>query len=150
MDISDIGGEVICYITGLTKCPKLSGPNKMNAYAEDKLLCPVACIKKYLYIWAGLVDGKCTKFFITHGTPHHPLSKDTLSRWVKDVMVCAGTDATTFKLHRSRGGSTSKNFHLGSSLSGILKQNQLSNAKTFQVFIAEKLNKMMARKHEEL
>ena len=65
-----------------------------------------------MHFRAGLVDEKCTQFFITHGKPHHPISKDTLARWVKEVMVCAGIDVTTFKPHSTRGASTSKAFHL--------------------------------------
>ena len=86
MDISDVGGKVICHITCLTKYSKPSGPNKpivFCAYTENKLLCPAACIKEYLHFRAGLVDEKCTQFFITHGKPHHQRSNDTLDRWVK-------------------------------------------------------------------
>ena len=32
MDISDVGGKVICHITGLTKCSKSSRPNKPVAF----------------------------------------------------------------------------------------------------------------------
>ena len=66
MDTSDIGEKVMCHITGLTKCSKPSRPKKpifFRAYTEDKLLCLVSCIKEYLHIRAGLVDGKCTHFF---------------------------------------------------------------------------------------
>ena len=144
MDISDIEGKVICHITGLTKCSKPSRPNKpivFRAYTENKLLCPVACIKEYLHFRAGLVDEKCTQFFITHSKPHHPISKDTLARLVKEVMVCAGIDATIFKPHSTRGASTSKAFHLGIPLSDILKQGQWSNAKTFFDFYCREIEK---------
>ena len=142
MDISDVGGKVISHITGLTKCSKPSRPNKpivFRAYTENKLLCPVACIKEYLHFRAGLVDEKCTQFFITHSKPHHPISKDTLARLVKEVMVCAGIDATIFKPHSTRGASTSKAFHLGIPLSDILKQGQWSNAKTFFNFYCREI-----------
>ena len=72
MDISDVGGKVICHITGLTKCSKPSRPNKpivFRAYTENKLLYLVACIKEYSHFRAGLVDEKCIQFFITHGKP---------------------------------------------------------------------------------
>ena len=119
---------------GLTKCSKPSRPNKRNvfrAYTENKLLCPVACIKEYLHFRAGLGDEKCTQFFTTHDKPHHPISKDPLARQVKEVLVCAVIDVTTFKLHSTRGAHTSKAFHLGIPLPDILKQGQGSNAKTF-------------------
>ena len=151
MDISDVGGKVICHITSLTRCSKLPRPNKpivFRAYTENELLCPVGYIKEYLHIRAGLVDGKCTQFFITQGKPHRPISKDTLAHWVNEVIVYAGIDVTTFKLHSTKGASTSKAFHLGSPPSDSQKQGQWSNAKTFSIFIVEKLKKMMARKHE--
>ena len=75
MNISDTGGKVICHIIDLTKCFKPSRPNKpivFGAYTEYKFLCPVTYIKKYLHISAGLVDRKCTQFFIKHGKPNHP------------------------------------------------------------------------------
>ena len=142
MDISDVGGKVKCHKAGLTKCSKPSRPNKpivLRAYTENKLLCPVACIKEYLHFRAGFVDEKCTQFFITHGKPHHPISKDTLARQVKEVMVCASIDVTIFKPHSTRGAHTSKAFHLGIPLSDILKQGQGSNAKTFFNFYCREI-----------
>ena len=145
MDISDVGGKVISHITGLTKCSKPSRPNKrivFRAYTKNKLLCPVACIKEYLHFRAGLVDEKCTQFFKTHGKPLHPISKDTLARWVEEeVIVCASIDVTTFKPHSTIGASTSKAFHLGIPLSDILKQGQWSNAKTFFNFYCREIEK---------
>ena len=64
-------------------------------------------------------------------------------------MVYADIDVTAFKPHSSRRASTSKAFHLGSTLLDILKQGQWYNAKTlFHFFIVEKLKKMMAWQHE--
>ena len=141
MDISHVGGK-ICHITGLTKCSKPSRPNKpivFHAYTENKLLCPVACIKEYLHFRARLVDEKCTQFLVTHGKPHHPISKNTLACWVKEVIVCAGIDVIIFKPHSTKGASANKAFHLGILLSDILKQGQWSNAKTFFKFYCREI-----------
>ena len=54
-------------------------------------------------------------------------------------MVCPGIDVTTFKLHSTRGASTSKAFHLGTPLSDILKQGQWSDAKTFFNFYCREI-----------
>ena len=57
MDIFDVEGKVICHITGLTKCSKPARPNKpivFRAYTENKLSCPVVCIKEYFHFRAGL------------------------------------------------------------------------------------------------
>ena len=85
------------------------------------------------------MDKKCTQFFIKHGKPHHSISKDTLAHWVKEVMVCAGIDVTTFKPQSTSGVSTSKAFHLGILLSDILKQGQWPNAKTFFSFCCREI-----------
>ena len=62
-----------------------------------------------------------------------------MARWVKEFMVCAGIDVTTFKSHSTRGASTSKVFHLGIPLSDTLKQGQWSNAKTFFNFYCREI-----------
>ena len=132
----------ICHITSLTKCSKHARPNEpivFRAHTKNKLLCSVACIKEYLHFRAGLVDKKCTQFFIKHGKPHHSISKDTLAHWVKEVMVCAGIDVTKFKPQSTSGVSTSKAFHLGILLSDILKQGQWPNAKTFFSFCCREI-----------
>ena len=88
----------MCHITGLTKCSKPSRPKKpifFCAYTEDKLLCLVSCIKEYLHIRAGLVDGKCTHFFHNTWQTTPPNIQGYLTHWVKEVMVCPGIDVTT-------------------------------------------------------
>lgn len=142
MDICDVSRKVVCQIPGLIKTSKPSKPNKpivYRAYTKDLLLCPVACIKEYMKVRATLVGNSTTEFFISHGKPHHPISKDTLARWVKDVMREAGIDVSVFKPHSTRAASTSKAYALGVPLSDILKQGQWSNAKTFFTFYCREI-----------
>ena len=46
-----------------------------------------------------IITQNFTEFFITLGKPHHPASKDTLARWVKDVMGNSGIDTEILKPH---------------------------------------------------
>lgn len=39
--------------------------------------------------------------------PHKGLTSNTVSNWIKDMMILSGID-TTFKSHSARGASTSK------------------------------------------
>ena len=39
--------------------------------------------------------------------PFSPVSRDTISRWVKTIMPRAGIDTTKFKPHSTRAASTS-------------------------------------------
>ena len=71
------------------------------------------------------------------------------TQYPKEVMVCADIDFTAFKPRSTRRTSTSKAFHLGSTLLDILKQGQWYYAKTlFHFFNVEKLKKMMAWQDE--
>ena len=76
---------------------------------------------------------------VFHKTWQTKPSKESLTCWVKEVMVCASIDVTTFKPHSTRGTFTSKAFHLGSPLSDILKQGQWSNARAFFNFYCREI-----------
>ena len=80
-----------------------------------------------------------SSFFITYGKPHHPASKDTLARWVKEAMREAGINTDIYKPHSTRSASNSKVFSMGVPLKEVLKRGQWSNATTFSVIIIERL-----------
>ena len=98
---------------------------------EDELLCPVKCIYAYLAQRSEIVTKDFTEFFITFGKPHHPASKDSLARWVKEVMGNSGIDTEIFKPHSTRVASNSAAYKLGMPLQEVLKRGQWSNAGTF-------------------
>ena len=98
---------------------------------EDELLCPVKCIYAYLTQRSKIITQNFTEFFITFGKPHHPASKDTLARWVKEVMGNSGIDTEIFKPHSTRVASNSAAYKLGMPLQEVLKRGQWSNAGTF-------------------
>lgn len=51
---------------------------------------------------------KLQKLFFSFIRPYGPVSKDSISRWVKLVMDLSGVDTTEFHLHSTRSASTSK------------------------------------------
>ena len=79
-----------------------------------------------------MVKEDVTKFFVTHGKPHHPASKDTLARWVKSMMREAGIIVDIFTPHSIRSASSSKAFQNGMSVKGVLKRGNWTNSKTFK------------------
>ena len=64
---------------------------------------------------------------------HHPASKDSLARWVKEVMGNSGIDTEIFKPHSTRVASNSAAYKLGMPLQEVLKRGQWSNAGTFSI-----------------
>ena len=126
--------KVIFHIIGLTKCSKPTGPNQplvYRAYVEGELLCPVKCIYAYLAQKSEIVTQDFPEFFITFGQSHHPVSKDSLARWVKEVMENSGIDTEIFKSHSTWVASNSTAYKLGMPLQEVLKKGQWSNVGTF-------------------
>ena len=53
-----------------------------------------------------------TEFFISFGKPYHPPSKDSLARWIKEVIGNSGIDSEISKLHSTRVASNSAAYKL--------------------------------------
>ena len=51
--------------------------------------------------------GSSSQLLLCHTKPHGPASKDTISRWIKQVMFDAGIDTSIFKRHSTRSAATS-------------------------------------------
>ena len=51
--------------------------------------------------------GSCSQLLLCHAKPNGPASKDTISRWLKQVMTDAGIDTSIFKPHSTRSAATS-------------------------------------------
>ena len=117
--------KVIFHIIGLTKCLERARPNQSvvyRTYKEGKLLCPVKCVYVYLAQRSKIIAQYFTEFFIAFGQPHHPPSKDSLARWVKEVMGNSGIDTEIFKPHSTRVVSKSAAYKLGMPLQEVLKR----------------------------
>ncbi|CAG2227253.1 Leucine-rich repeat-containing protein 56 [Mytilus edulis] len=52
--------------------------------------------------------GKHEPLLLSYVKPHQPVSRDTISRWIKVVMAKANIDTTIFKAHSVRSASVSK------------------------------------------
>lgn len=69
-------------------------------------LCVFATLKEYLKQTRDK-RGEIQELFITSTRPFKAASKDTLSRWVKNVLQASGVDTTQFTAHSTRHASTS-------------------------------------------
>ena len=99
---------------------------------ENKKLCIVTHLKDYILRTEKLRQGR--QLFISYVQPHKPISRDTLSRWIKCVLEQAGIDITKFSAHSTRSASTSAAFARDVSLANILNTAGWSNANTFSKF----------------
>ena len=115
-------------------------PVTFHKYPYDDLLCPVMLLNKYISYRESLSLGDTDELIITFGKPYHPASKDTIARWIKDLMRISGVDTDIFKPHSCRSASTSKAHITGVSIDNILKCGQWSSDSTFYKFYCRNID----------
>ena len=128
--------EVIFNVTALLKHDKVSRekePIIFYAYPHNVQLCPVH-INQYRRVRNALVPSTEKAFFVTYGKPHHAATKDTLARWIKDVLSQSGVDTTVFNPHSCHSASSSTAKSSGVPLHKILKSGQWATESTFYKF----------------
>ena len=77
--------------------------------------------------------GKPTQLFLSHRTGL-PVTRSTISRWIKEVMGMAGIDIKMFSPGSTRGASVSAAARRGASLTQILINGNWTNLGTYQRF----------------
>ena len=74
-------------------------PFVFHRYPHNEQLCPVRLVQAYWVKQTSLpVVASYDAFFLTHRRPHHPASKDTIARWVKNVLQLSGVNVDIYKL----------------------------------------------------
>ncbi|XP_063380718.1 uncharacterized protein LOC134667304 [Cydia fagiglandana] len=97
-------------------------------------ICPVTTLQSYIKRTQHVRN--TNNLFITHKKPHHAVSTQTISRWIKNVLREAGIDVTIFTAHSTRHASTSAASRSGISIDVIQKtagwsQNSICFAKHY-------------------
>jgi integrase len=103
----------------------------LDAYPSERNLCIVQCFHEYIQRTNGLRT--CNRLLISTIKPHKAISKSTLSRWVKFILLKAGV-GEKFGPHSTRSASTSHALLAGVDLNSIVKTAGWSNATTFHKF----------------
>lgn len=98
---------------------------------QDKKVCVVDCLREYLTRTKDL-RGKVDSLFVCYSKPHGAASKDSIARWLKELLIKAGI--TGFDAHSFRSAASSELFRKGVPIDTILEKAGWSNAKTFHTF----------------
>ena len=99
---------------------------------RDKKLCPVRCLKFYLKHTNALrLRHLSTKLFICTCEPFGPATLQTVSRWVKEIMIKAGVNVKRVTKLNFRSASSSRAYSMGISLSTIMNRAGWSRGSTF-------------------
>ena len=126
-----------CSITILNKLKHTRAghhqdPLDLLSYPQDKDICVVEHLKEYIRKTESIRNQE-SKLLISYIKPHKAVSKDTVARWVKQVLRAAGIDSM-YIAHSSRAASTSYCRSQGLYLNEIMKSAGWSNAATFGKF----------------
>jgi len=113
-------------------------------FTNNSKCCVVRALKAYLYKTDTLREGN-TSLFLSTGGKHHPVSKQTLSKWVKQVLQNSGIDLHLFSSHSTRHASTSAAKRLGIPLDSICSRaGWSSSSSTFAKFYDRPVDKRQA------
>ena len=83
-----------------------SGELLLEEYTKDTDMCILNVLKTYLE-HTKLLRGSGTRLLIASQKPYHPISRDTISRWIRQVLSSAGIDLSLFSPHSNRSAATS-------------------------------------------
>ena len=141
MKVSD--SKVVFIVNELLKTTK---PGKectkieFLSFNEDPRLCVVRYFSEYLKRTKDMRHGH-QKLLVSYQKPHRPVSKDTVSRWLKHELKLAGIDTATFGAHSTRAASTSaaKAQHL--SIKTIMDSAGWSSENTFMKYYNKAISK---------
>lgn len=142
MDISD--KTCIFYLIRLQKQSKPGKhpkPIELKAFDQEHSLCIIRHLRAYIdKTSAHRADSNSSQLLLSYQKPFKPVSKDTISRWVKIVLKDAGIDITKFTAHSTRAASTSAATRAGAPMESILKSAGWSNCGTFAKFYHKQIN----------
>ena len=108
-------------------------PLVFTSYPADPLLCVVRTLRSYI-ARTEAIRGQHKQLFISFVKPFHPVSRSTISRWIRLVMLRSGIDVNKFKPHSTRSASTSRANQCSVPLDKILATAGWSSATTFAKF----------------
>ena len=115
-----------------------TSPLTLSCFHNDKL-CVSCHLKHYIDVTKPLRSDK--RLFISFHKPHHFISRDTLSRWIKMVLSLAGIDTNIFSSHSTRAASTSVAFSRDANIDNILSSAGWSSDCVFKKFYLKPITK---------
>ena len=81
-------------------------PLEFRMYPSEEKLCVLSNLNAYLTRTNPVRSS--SKLFISYRKPHRPVTKDTITRWVNQLMAAAGIDINKHVTHSCRAAASSK------------------------------------------
>ena len=105
---------------------------KVKGYAPDRRMCIVHVLTEYMKRTKTIRTSD--KLLISYVKPHHPVTKATVSRWVKHMLDLSGINTSIFQAHSTRSAATTSAKGLNVPLATILRTAGWSSESTFSKY----------------
>ena len=115
-------------------------PLILRSFPSNPSLCLVINITQYLKF--RLEKSAYEGFFITTVPPYKQCSKDTIARWIKDILSLAGINSGIYQAHSLQSASTSSASYKGVNLSTILKSANWTRNSTFKKYYKKEIDQL--------
>ena len=126
-------------ILRLKEMLKMSKPGRhlaeivLPSFSQRPGVCVVSTYQAYIKKTRLLRKGT-SRLFLSTLKPHGAAARDTVSKWVKAILLAAGIDFTIFAPHSTRAAATSKAAAKGISISTIMSTAGWEKEDTFRKF----------------
>lgn len=118
--------ETASFSPGEIYLPNISSASSIR---EDRKICPVRALRWYIEKTKNIRSSE--RLFLIPRSPYNPASKDTLSRWIVNLITPHIDNDDPVHAHQLRAHATSKAWFNGVSLSDILKAAAWKTPSTF-------------------
>ncbi|KZS01497.1 Uncharacterized protein APZ42_001827 [Daphnia magna] len=143
-EIASIGYESVVFSESSAKF-SIIAPRKAQhseplqsfsiSMCPNKMLCPVLVVQDYVERTQKFRSAtNSERLVIAVIAPHKPVTPNSVSRWIKTSLRCAGVDTDTFGAHYTRSAAASKATAGGLSVDAILRAGNWSRESTFNRF----------------
>ena len=105
----------------------------IKKYDLDERICVYNVYRTYIERTGSFKKGH-SKLLLSFRRPYGLVTKDTISRWIKEIMFRSGIDVETFKAHSVRSASVTKAKKANIPMSIILGKAGWSSAHTFATY----------------
>ena len=112
---------------------------QFTSYPADLRICVVTTLKMYL-ARTRCKRGDYEQLFISYFKPFKPVSRSTISRWIKVVMCSSGINVEVLRQHSTRAAATSKASASLVPLDQILSTAGWSSVSTFAKFYNKQID----------
>ena len=113
---------------------------EFRAYAPDRRLCVVTYITEYLKRTKSYRNDSKSQFFLSYSRTREPVSKPTISRWIKTMLHRAGIPIN-FKAHSTRAASSTSAWQSAIPIEDILQKAGWSSGSTFAKYYKKPIRK---------